>query len=160
LDWFRGKLKERLARQQVRALFNRRTKNQETRRFRKAGKAPKYDAKLYPWNEYPSKDELRAQLAAINEYRAFVTDEVRVCPPETTTEKLNRRRVGAPLIGERKMTNAEYQKRWRDKQKLLRIEAPPLAPQRGDDHVHSLTERTDSHVENLESPRGRKAETK
>jgi hypothetical protein len=55
-------------------------------------------------------------------YRA-ISGEIQICPPEKTTAQLLKRKVGRPLIGERPMTDAEYKRRSRAKQKAKAL--PP-----------------------------------
>jgi hypothetical protein len=93
----------------------------EAKRF---PKLPKVKAKLLPkepgrmlgfGSDLDYRNKRRAELKLlVAMYRGLITE----CPPETTTAMLNKRPVGRPPIGERAMSNAEKQKRYRD---MLRL---------------------------------------
>ena len=62
--------------------------------------------------------------------------KIEQCPPETTTAMLNKRKVGRPRIH---ASNAEKQKRWRDKQqKLCLITASPPPAGGEQEHGHDI----------------------
>jgi hypothetical protein len=113
----------------------------EAKRFPKLGKVA---TKLLP-------KEARRQTAAERraELNVLVADylargsEIAICPPETTTAQLNKRKtktkMGRPLIGKRPMTAAERKRRSRAKWKqptpaaplqLAKCPAPRLVPDR------------------------------
>jgi hypothetical protein len=108
-DWFREQLKRRLERQQVRCQFKP-SVLLEQKRFPKLGRVA---TKLVPKGR--TKAALRDEL---EELVPLFEGEIKVCPPETTTAKLNKRLVGRPPKFGQTMSDNDRQRLCRANKKL------------------------------------------
>jgi hypothetical protein len=80
----------------------------------------------------PPAAERRAELNVLVADYLCHRGKVTICPPETTTAQLNKRKtktkMGRPLIGRRPMTAAERKRRQRERERfeeLIKLRPPP-----------------------------------
>ena len=110
---------------------------------------PKLEGRLWP-KESADKAELRAELECLTAAFLAAGGEITKCPAETTSRRhearMNMKPAGRPPIGDKKMTNAERQQRWRRKLKTIHLitkGAPDAVRDRArNDLVHSRSRRT------------------
>ena len=117
----------------------------EEKRFKKL---PKVALKLFP--RVPvDRAAMRAEWELkVSDY-LFDGFKIEQCPPETTTAMLNKRKVGRPRIH---ASNAEKQKRWRDKQqRLCLITASPPRAGGEQEHGHDIGTKHSRNPRGLDS---------
>lgn len=130
--------------QRIQALYCRRHKPSAALEAKRFPKLPAIAAKLVPKEarQQPAA-ERRVELNLLVANYLARGNEIAICPPETTTAQLNKRKtktkMGRPLIGKRPMTAAERKRRSRAKWKqptpaaplqLAKCPAPRLVPDR------------------------------
>jgi hypothetical protein len=116
----------------VQALFTRRYRPSRALEEKRFPKLAKVKIKLVP-KVRGAKPDLRAELEPlVAAYQGPIT----VCPPETTTAKLNKRPRGRPPDGDRAMTGAERKRRHRNKLRVI-VETP--SPSGDDTNVRTVS---------------------
>jgi hypothetical protein len=116
----------------VQKLYCRRYKPSAVLEAKRFPKLPAVATKLLPKEaRQPPAAERRAKLNVLVANYLARGGEIAICPPETTTAQLNKRKtktkMGRPLIGKRPMTAAERKRRSRAKWKQPNACCPPTA---------------------------------
>jgi hypothetical protein len=116
----------------VQKLYCRRYKPSAVLEAKRFPKLPAVATKLLPKEarQQPAA-ERRAELNVLVANYLARGGEIAICPPETTTAQLNKRKtkpkMGRPLIGRRPMTAAERKRRQRERERfeLIKLRPPP-----------------------------------
>jgi hypothetical protein len=100
----------------IQALYCRRYKPSRALEAKRFPKLPGVATKLLP--KEAKRQPAAERRAELNLLLADYDGKITVCPPETTTAKKRKKKMGRPLIGKRPMTTAERKRRSRAKWKL------------------------------------------
>jgi hypothetical protein len=141
----------------VQALHTRRYRPSRALEAKRFPKLPKIKTKLLPKEELGKAERRIAMRGELEQAVASFEGATTQCPAETTTRMLNKRRVGRPTIGDRKMTDAERKQRQRAKLRVI-VAAPPLSP--GDDNVSNRRPHAELNTTNLDKGHDRATKSK